>query len=156
MRIIILIILFAVPFLSKGQTVCQVKFYLDVSGNQVIGGELDPVKTHLDSLIVKSEDIVWIDEINLIFYLTKNAADKLRKMQLDFKCFTLVINGTPVLAGWFWGCYSSLGTTGYVSFNLNCGDQNQDKLHITYSLPPEDLPNDDLIKRSCSNKTNKP
>lgn len=149
MKTLGLIILIAIPWTLCSQTPCDVKVYLDLSGKPQIGSELDPARTSLDSLLIEPNDVVQIDEKTFTITLTKNAAERLRKTDLDFKCFTLLINDQPVLAGWFWGCHTSLGTEGYIIFNLDCGEEEQNELRIDYSLPRQAYPDKEILKDLC-------
>lgn len=151
--ILAFLITFSVSVYSQNQ--CEVKFYLDLTGKYEIGYEVDPTTTHLDSLIIEPNDIVSTDTNDFIFKLTEKAAALLRTQNLDFKVFTIVINDRPIIAGWFWGCDSSLGTTSYVAFNLNCGDEKRDEIRVDYSLPRRAYADKEIIKKTCQQSLSK-
>ena len=152
MKTLGVLIFVAISWTLRSQSNCDVKVYLDLSGQYQIGHELDPTKTSLDSLIIGPHDIEQIDKTSFTFTLTKSAAQRLRNVNLDFKCFTLVINNQRVLAGWFWGCDSSIGTNGYVTYNLNCGYDEKDEIKIDYSLPRQSYPDPKILDNVCQQR----
>jgi len=123
----------------KNQSDCEVKIYLDLTNEKPIGSTLDPTKTQLDSLLIDSHEIVSVDTENFSLELSRDATSRLREMDLDWAIFTIVIDNNPIIAGRFWSCFSSIGGSGYVAFNFNCGSKEGD--------------NQLRIRRTCANKS---
>ena len=52
----------------------------------------------------------------------------------------------------FWGCDSSIGTNGYVTYNLNCGYDEKDEIKIDYSLPRQSYPDPKILDNVCQQR----
>ena len=131
---------------------CQYEKKVEIYLAKSLGGsnkhEIDVKTVVLDSILLSSYDLLAYNDSTFEFTLRKKASTRLKEMNLDSKVFCIVVDGEKILAGIFWPCYSSLGMTGFVSYNLNCREKDN-KLRIGYCLGPgpEEYPGIDPRKK---------
>ncbi len=117
------------------------KIEVFLAGNATLSdSETELQSVRLDSKLLDTKDIISYDKSTFTFTLTSESSSRLEKMDLDGKAFCVVKNGQKLLVGWFWKCTSSLGMTGFVTFDFTCS--NREKLELKYCLGPKEYPNE--------------
>lgn len=135
-----------VIYSSDYYTQDKVEIYLATTEENHYGKEINIETVELDSLLLGSYDLLDFDDSLFVFTITEEARVRLEKVNVEGRIFCIVVNGEKLLAGIFWGCHLSLGMTGFVSFDVNCGENNN-YLFIIYCLSPQEYSGDDPRKR---------
>lgn len=132
--------------LTIAQSDNKIAIYFASSDSASPVKEINPDLVELDSILLSSQDLLKYDHETFEFTLTTAASNRIGKKDLEGQIFCITKNDEKILAGYFWPCNSSIGMTGFVTFNTSCHD-NENKLRIRYCLGSKDYPDNDPRKK---------